>query len=401
MIGIIEWIKIVIKVLHIRLLNFLLSFFIVFYSFGQEKAVYKSVNGTLYRVHTVTAGETLYGISKKYNISSGELEKHNPKVNEGLQTGQELLVPTDPNAQAPDTDKAVEQEPKKHKVAAGETLYGISKKYNVSPEDIKKWNGLKDNTISVGQELVVAQTVSKNQNPTPESTENSKKDKKDKENDEEDEEDEDKLSQNEKKEHIVQKGETLYALSRKYNVSVDHIVKWNQLRDMSLKEGQKLIVQSPTQGTENVPNTNAAKDTIASSTAPVEKDETEKQGGIDKKANPDKGQTTKTITDPATQSAPKNHEVDEFVEVVETGVAELIPNTADVRKYLALHRTAEVGTIIRVRNEMNGREIWARVINKLPDTGENKNVLVKISQAAYNQLGALDKKFRVVVTYIP
>jgi hypothetical protein len=86
-------------------------------------------------------------------------------------------------------------------------------------------------------------------------------------------------------------------------------------------------------------------------------------------------------------------------EIKESGLAELIEGTDGNRKYLALHRTAPSGTILKVRNEMNNREVFVRVMGKLPETAPNDKLVIKISKSAYDRLGALDPKFRVEVTY--
>jgi len=86
-------------------------------------------------------------------------------------------------------------------------------------------------------------------------------------------------------------------------------------------------------------------------------------------------------------------------EVKEGGLAELIEGTEGNRKYLALHRTAKVGSIVKVRNELNNREVFVRIVGPLPDTGVNDKLVVKISKSAYDRLGAIDPKFRVEVTY--
>ena len=103
----------------------------------------------------------------------------------------------------------------------------------------------------------------------------------------------------------------------------------------------------------------------------------------------------------AESGTPLSRENLNFDEITENGLAELIDGSANNRKYLALHRTAKVGTIMRVRNEMNGQEVFVRIIGKLPDTGENRNILIKISRAAYDQLGAIDARFRVTISFIP
>jgi hypothetical protein len=86
-------------------------------------------------------------------------------------------------------------------------------------------------------------------------------------------------------------------------------------------------------------------------------------------------------------------------EMKETGLAELIEGTEGNRKYLAMHRTAKPGTIMKVRNELNNREVFVRVVGNLPNTGVNDKLVIKISKSAYDRLGAIDAKFRVEVTY--
>src|SRR5690606_14269528 len=86
-------------------------------------------------------------------------------------------------------------------------------------------------------------------------------------------------------------------------------------------------------------------------------------------------------------------------EILESGLAELIEGTDGNRKYLALHRTAPVGTILKIKNEMNNREVFVRVMGKLPDNAMSDKVVIKISKSAYDRLGAIDPRFRVQVTY--
>ena len=82
-------------------------------------------------------------------------------------------------------------------------------------------------------------------------------------------------------------------------------------------------------------------------------------------------------------------------------MAELIPQADDKNKYLGLHKTAPIGTILQVKNIMNGQNVYVRVIGKLPDTGANEKVIVRISKKAYQRLAALDNRFRVEVSYMP
>jgi hypothetical protein len=96
-----------------------------------------------------------------------------------------------------------------------------------------------------------------------------------------------------------------------------------------------------------------------------------------------------------------NNSTSDFSKVTERGLAEAIEESSDNPKFLALHRTATVGTIIQVKNELNNLYIFARVIGKLPETGTNDRLVVKLSKRAYDKLGAVDRRFPVEVSYVP
>ncbi|HSZ73077.1 MAG TPA: hypothetical protein VK750_10420, partial [Cytophagaceae bacterium] len=72
----------------------------------------------------------------------------------------------------------------------------------------------------------------------------------------------------------------------------------------------------------------------------------------------------------------------------------------DSDKYLAMHKTAPVGTIIQVINEGNNQRIFVRVIGKLPANGLNDRVVLKISKKAFERLAGVDKKIPVTLSYI-
>lgn len=113
--------------------------------------------------HTVAAGETLYSIASKYGISVDALKKANPGLSSSISVGQTLNLPvkagstaaaTKPATTPATTPAPASKETIDHKVASGETLYSIAKKYNVSVEDIKKANpGI--GSLKVGQTVKV------------------------------------------------------------------------------------------------------------------------------------------------------------------------------------------------------------------------------------------------------
>ena len=111
------------------------------------------------------------------------------------------------------------------------------------------------------------------------------------------------------------------------------------------------------------------------------------------------GRSTPTPTASRTQTIRIDESMKNSDEIIEAGVAELIEGTEGNRKYLALHRSAPVGTILKVRNEMNNREVFVRVMGKLPESAVNDKLIIKLSRSAYDRLGAIDPRFRVELTY--
>ena len=104
-----------------------------------------------------------------------------------------------------------------HTVQKGETLYGISKMYSVDVETIMKWNRMKEPALEVDQMIIVGIKDQTSNVVEEVPTKNVKT-------------------------HIVQKGDTMYSISKKYNVKVSDIWKWNNKSDNNLSEGEKLIV---------------------------------------------------------------------------------------------------------------------------------------------------------------
>jgi membrane-bound lytic murein transglycosylase D len=113
-------------------------------------------------------GQTMLSIAKKYDLTQKQLGWYNPKVTKlksgALRSGQIILVPRrDVAALARDVpNPSVERYPrrssgvKRHRVASGETLSGIAKKYGVSVKTLVRLNGLKSATVMPGQSLVVS-----------------------------------------------------------------------------------------------------------------------------------------------------------------------------------------------------------------------------------------------------
>ena len=109
-------------------------------------------------VHIVKSGENLGSIAKKYRISVNQLKTWNKLKSTTIYPGQKLIVYSSgaPMAQA-GNNQPVERstEQKIHTVKSGENLTVIARKYQCTVTNLKEWNNLKSTTLSVGQKLKV------------------------------------------------------------------------------------------------------------------------------------------------------------------------------------------------------------------------------------------------------
>src|SRR5260221_1973215 len=110
----------------------------------------ETINGKQYVIHQVDPKETLFSISRRYGVPVTDLAQENPSAGSGLSVGQILRVPFIPRVK-PRTENGNVV----HKVAPKETMFSISKQYDVSLDDLKKWNNLTDNALNVGQDIVI------------------------------------------------------------------------------------------------------------------------------------------------------------------------------------------------------------------------------------------------------
>ena len=323
----------------------------------------ETVNGKVFVIHKVDEKETLYGISKRYGSSVDVVLKYNPTADGGLEVGQILKVPYTSRLKA--QSSASTTGGIIHFVADKETLFSISKAYNVSVDDIKQWNNLSTNSLSTGQELTIKRrntAVSTNTAAPAVST---------------------SAIKSKTGVHTVEAKETMFSISKQYGITLQQLKSWNNLQTNELSVGQTLIVAEPEKSTTTISQqpTPAAQTT----SVPVVKQEPEPV----KAPRPPQKESTITITESVKGSD----------EISESGLAELIEGTDGNRKYLALHRTAPIGTILKVKNEMNNREVFVRVMGKLPETSLTDKLVIRVSKSAYDRLGAIDSRFRVQVTY--
>jgi rare lipoprotein A (peptidoglycan hydrolase) len=87
-------------------------------------------------------------------------------------------------------------------------------------------------------------------------------------------------------------------------------------------------------------------------------------------------------------------------EVTEQGTASWIDDEkVNPNKFYALHRSAPIGTIIKVTNTLNKQSVFVKVVGALPESAESANLLIKISKAAAKKLGVAEAKFQAELSY--
>ena len=233
----------------------------------------KTVDGKRYIMHQVDKSEGLFSVSRRYGVSVDAIRAANDQI-ENLALNQVILVP------AP---KVISEEKKfKHTVEKGETLYKISKLYNVSVDNLKKWNNLTDDAIKVGSDLLIIQIVKYNEVESP------------------------------KKEEVVANGN---------------------------KQEEDLKYEKKNPGAK---------------------------------------------------------------EITEEGIATWIEDpSVNSRQALALHKTAPAGTIIRVTNLLTHKELYVKVVGTIPTSQGQSNEIIRLSKYAAKQLKIKDQITRVKVSYYP
>lgn len=292
-------------------------------------------------IHIVQPGETMYGISKSYQVNVIELQKANPQiVNNAIQQGDTLYIP--------------------------QLKKNIQQMNNVpAPTNSKPFSGkqsLDEKSDKVKSIISEKEGIQNNQFPMIE--------------------------------HVVLEKETLYSISKKYNVGVEDIQAWNHLADNNIKVGSILLIKSKNKKTEVSTSTNESisKENKIIPIKIENKDLTNQSNQSVPQLPEPVNEIKKTNSNKSVQGQLEDlflQEKDKQKSLLTSRGTITWINTENakmVNSYFALHKTAPVGTVVKIINLVNKRVVFVKVIGKLPETSDNINIELRISSAAKKSL---------------
>lgn len=249
-----------------------------------------------------------------------------------------------------------------HKVQKGETLYGICNKYKVETTEVVTLNriGGSGYTLTAGEILMIPLYAKK---PLIDIKNM-------------------KVSDDGYITHVVKQGETLFSISRNYNgVTPQMLREKNSLKSDTLRINQQLMIPQEI-GLRNEPRV------VKAENGRLTKPSGRESYANDKHALADLEKKYKTTENSAAT-----------VEI-SRGIATWLDNDSDEnqKNFYALHKYASIGSMLKVRNLMNNRIAYVKVIGKLPDIEANRSIVITVSAATARELRVLDSKFLVEVT---
>ena len=169
-----------------------------------------------YFIYTVKAGDNLYSIAKRYDVTVESIQTLNNLNSTLLSIGQQLKIPV--------TSSDVTEKYQTHIVRSRDTLYSIANNYGMTVDELMKLNNLNNTNLSIGQVLKVKIISSSDivlgsqcygegyKEPTYVT-------------------------------YIVKKGDSLYVIAKKYNITVDQLIELNDLKSNNLSIGQVLKIR--------------------------------------------------------------------------------------------------------------------------------------------------------------
>ena len=319
----------------------------------------------LYVSHTVSPKENYYSIGRIYNISPKEIAPfNNMELEKGLSLNQTIKIPLSQSNFLQEGTAAADEVlvPVYHTVQGKEGLYRVSQSFNKLPvETIVKWNKLKNPTVSNGTNLIIGYLkVKKDLSPLASMAK---------------EKPADNIANavnSTKKEEVIK------------TVPEKPATEVAKVPSPPVKEKEPAITPEkktaePVVVKEKSPEPSIVKETVKTGSTPTTRKNF--NGGVFK-TEFEKQAKSKTLAD-------------------ETGEVATFKSTSgwEDGKYYCLHNTSTPGTIIKITNYATGKNVYAKVLDAIPDMQQNNGLLLRLSNAAADELGVSQSSFTCTLSY--
>ncbi len=344
---------------------FIILFCLPLFAVAQDKPlIAEGSSSDLYLIHTVAAKENYYSIGRIYNISPKEYAPYNNlSMSQALALGQKIKIPLSKTnfLQSGTPDAGEVLVPVYHTVKDKEGLYKISAGANKLPvATLKKWNHLSGETVNNGTNLIIGYLrVKKDLSPLASQAIDAPG--------------LDNSAPTETAEAVAEthKPVTPVTAPSKKIINKEVVADQPKQEEVQVKPAQKTKYEAP-----------VTSDAATSGDNYTSANNYNFRGGAFK---PD---YNKQI---AGQSIAK-----------ENGAAAIFKSTSgwEDGKYYCLYNSAQAGSIVKVTNAANGRSIYAKVLDLIPDIKQNNGITIRISNSAAEQLGVSNEdKFDCMVEY--
>jgi peptidoglycan endopeptidase LytF len=367
------------------------------YEITRDSIGVENNNGKKLIVHQIVAKDTYYSVARRYGVNPKDVMTFNDS--KFLQIGVIIKVPTNISfsgaAATTNTSKpavasasSANSTPSsmnsadnasgtlvEHSVAKRENLNMLAEKYGTTVDEIKRVNNLRSINLQIGQILKIPTKNAPEEvsdiiaTPAPKVTTNPVMVTKPVE--------ERKVITPEVKtnasedfiEHTVAGNETMYSIATRYKMTMDQLKAKNNLTNNSLSVGQKLLIKG------QYPVKPAFVPPVSAQTT----------------------DTAESLKDPSLRYPASRYGLNQ---VDEKGTATwIVDQDLDPTKMLVLHRSAPIGTVMKITNPMSNRTTFAKVVGKFTENESTKDIIIVMTKAVADALGALDKRFYCNLTY--
>ncbi|MDG3142427.1 LysM peptidoglycan-binding domain-containing protein [Streptococcus suis] len=187
---------------------------------GQQLLVRPTVLSADGKRHQVLPNESVWSISHKYGIAMSDFIKWNNIKNNVIHPGQNLLIRPVASVKPATPNKPTTTPAKTYTVKAGDSVWLIAHNHGISMADLIKWNNIKNNTIHPGQQVIVKPATTAKSTATSQTSSGSPA-----------------------KTYTVKAGDSVWLIAHNYGISMDDLIKWNNIKNYTIHPGQQVIVK--------------------------------------------------------------------------------------------------------------------------------------------------------------